>query len=241
MDVNLKMKNSEIAFLFDLDGCLLDTVPFFVKITDEGFKELGFNNVPQDILFRGLDNQDLDKSDKRYIFSLFEWIGREGGISDKNLIQEFMTKVGLKYLKMKEYGVNLFDGVPELLKNLKNKGFKIGLVTQSSLKDLPKKLGDTQGFFDSIMGRESTRKQKPHPKPVLMALEELNVLSENAFMIGDTLEDVLVGKNAGTKTVAVMSGIVRNEKDFEKLKPDIILKNVIEISDNLNEILSLIK
>jgi len=236
------MKNSDIAFLFDLDGCLLDTVPFFVKITDEGFKELGFPDVPKDILFKGLDNPDLDKSDTKYIYALFEWIGRNGGIADKNQVQEFMVKVGLKYLKMKEYGVKLFEGVPELLKNLKEKKFKIGLVTQSSLEDLPPKLGDTQELFDVIMGRESTRKQKPHPKPLFLALAELNIpYIKNAFMVGDMLEDVIAGKNAGINTIAVLSGIVRNKKDFDELKPDLIINNVVEINEKLDEILSIIK
>ncbi|MHA1786069.1 MAG: HAD family hydrolase [Candidatus Helarchaeota archaeon] len=236
----MAMKNSEIAFLFDLDGCLLDTVPFFVQIIHEGFQEMGINDVPKDILFKGLNNPDLDKSDRKYIYSLFEWIGREGGIKDKNKVQEFMVKVGLKYLKMKEYGVKLFDGVPNLLRELKNKGFKLGLVTQSSLKDLSPKLGDVEPLFDVIMGRESTRKQKPHPKPILMALEQLNILPEKAFMVGDMLEDVLGGKNAGTKTIAVLSGIIRDEKDFFELKPDIILNNVTEILENLDKILSLL-
>ena len=236
------MKNSDIAFLFDLDGCLLDTVPFFVKIIDETFKEFGLSDVPKDILFKGLDNPELDKSDKRYIYALFEWIGKNGGITDINKVQEFMANVGLKYLKMKEYGVRLFDGVPELLKNLKQKKYKIGLVTQSSIKDLPSKLGDNQGLFDVIMARESTRKQKPHPKPLFIALAELNIPNvKNAFIIGDMLEDIIAGKNAGINTIAVLSGIVRDKKDFEKLQPDLIINNVIEINEKLDELLSLIK
>ncbi len=236
------MKNSDIAFLFDLDGCLLNTVPFFVQITDEGFKELGFNNVPKDILFKGLDNPELDKSHKNYIYALFEWIGMAGGISDKNIIQEFMVKVGLKYLKMKEYGVKLFDGVSELLKSLKEKKFKLGLITQSSLEDLPSKLGETQELFDVIMGRESTRKQKPHPKPIFLALAELNIPNvRNAFMIGDMLEDVVGGYNSGVKTIGVLTGIIRDKKEFEKVNADMVLDKVTDISDKLDEILALIK
>ena len=236
------MKNSEIAFLFDLDGCLLDTVPFFVQITDEGFKEMGMNNVSKDILFDGLDNPELDKSDKKYIYTLFEWIGREGGISDKNQVQEFMVKVGLKYLKMKEYGVKLFDGVPELLKMLKEKKFKVGLVTQSSLKDLAPKIGDTQQLFDVIMGRESTRKQKPHPKPIFLALADLNIPHvNNAFMIGDMLEDVIGGNNAGVNSIGVLTGIIRDKKEFEKVNASMILDKVTDIKDKLDDILALIK
>jgi len=236
------MKNSEIAFLFDLDGCLLDTVPFFVQITDEGFKEMGYNDVSKDILFDGLDNPELDKSDKRYIYTLFEWIGRKGGISDKNQVQEFMVKVGLKYLKMKEYGVKLFDGVPELLKMLKEKKYKVGLVTQSSLKDLDPKIGNIKELFDIIMARESTRKQKPHPKPIFLALAKLNIPNvKNAFMIGDMLEDVKSGNNAGIHTIGVLTGIIRDKKEFEKENASIIFDKVTDISDKMDEILALIK
>ncbi|MHC1591436.1 MAG: HAD family hydrolase, partial [Candidatus Helarchaeales archaeon] len=111
------MTKDAVVFCFDLDGCLLNTVPFFIRITKEAFRELGIEDVDDDLLFRGLANPELDKTKRRYVDDLFKWIGREGGIKDKKTLNEFLVKVGMKYLKMTEpqYDVRLFDGVPEML------------------------------------------------------------------------------------------------------------------------------
>jgi len=240
---------SPIVFCFDLDGCLLDTVPFFVRITDESLKELGYDNVDKKILFRGLSNPELDKTKRRFIDDLFKWIGREGGIKDKGTLNKFLVSVAMKYLKMTEpqYDVRLFDGVPEFIRFLKKKGFRIAMVTTSSIHDLKKKIGDLYDVFDAFSTRETTRRQKPHPDPIYKALEQINekepqpIQPSRAIMIGDDVGDILCGKAAGTKTIGVLSGLTQDKKEFEKHGADLILNDVLEIRDHLDEILEWFK
>lgn len=236
-----------IVFCFDLDGCLLDTVPFFVRITDEGFKEMDIDNVDKNILFRGLANPELDKTKRRYIEDLFRWIAIEGGIKDKSTQNKYMINVAMKYLKMTDpqYDVKLFKGVPELITLLKEQGFRLAIVTTSSIHDMEKKIGSLQEKFDAFSTRETTRKQKPHPDPIYKALEQINskesepIQPSQSIMVGDDIGDILCGKAAGTKTIGVLTGMTRDRTDFEELNTDLILNSVVEIRDRLNEILML--
>jgi phosphoglycolate phosphatase-like HAD superfamily hydrolase len=50
--------------------------------------------------------------------------------------------------------------------------------------------------------------------------------------VGDSVADVKAGKNAGAKTVAVLSGIF-SHKELEREKPDLILENINQLPDFL--------
>ena len=102
-------------------------------------------------------------------------------------------------------------------------------------------------LFDAFSTRETTRKQKPHPDPIFKALEQINekngtdIKPSQAIMIGDDSGDILCGKNAGSKTMGVLTGFTRDRKEFEKLGADIILDGAAEIPKHLDEILTLFK
>ncbi|NVM03785.1 MAG: HAD family hydrolase [Candidatus Helarchaeota archaeon] len=228
----------EIAFLFDLDGTLLDAIPFFNQLVLESIEEMGIKldeEKKKNLLFNAI-NQTPDKSSKNFIFNLFFTIGELIGITEKSKIYKLQVKAGLRYLKgMTE--VDLIEGTPETLHFLNSKGYKIGLVTTSSQRDLAPKLGDLKELFDVICTREDTKKMKPHPEPILKAANDLNIIPNMCVMIGDTPDDILAGQNAKVGcTVGVLTGFSSLEI-FKEFKANLILKSVAEIPDNLSDIL----
>jgi phosphoglycolate phosphatase len=75
------------------------------------------------------------------------------------------------------------------------------LVTTRILHDL-----DIIGFFDSIVGGDTTAEKKPHPLPLQTCLEELGVEPEQAVMIGDSVADVGSARAVGMPIILVSDG-----------------------------------
>jgi phosphoglycolate phosphatase len=80
--------------------------------------------------------------------------------------------------------------------------------------------------FEILVGREDVTNPKPHAEPILKAIDFLSVSKDDCWMIGDTRMDLISAKNAGIKSVAVVS----EYEAVEELKKhtDIIKTNALE-------------
>jgi phosphoglycolate phosphatase len=68
-------------------------------------------------------------------------------------------------------------------------------------------------YFEVLIGREDVQNPKPHPEPILKAMELMSVTkSNNVWMIGDTCLDLLSAKAAGIRSVGVLSGYGTREE-----------------------------
>ena len=102
----------------------------------------------------------------------------------------------------------LFDGIAEVVKELKNRGYKIAVLSnkpqpstdkvyEKYLKNLP---------FDMIVGENPKFKCKPDPAGALYILEKFGVAPENAYIVGDGETDVLTALNAKTNGIFALWG-----------------------------------
>jgi pyrophosphatase PpaX len=128
--------------------------------------------------------------------------------------------------------ISVFEGVPELLAELKKRNYKIGLVTS--------RLGGTtwEGlrqynlaeYFDVVVSCDDTDKHKPDPAPVNIALERLGSRPENAMMLGDTMFDILCARNAGVKSVLVGWHVAMSPEDISGADgPDFIIEKAEDL------------
>jgi HAD superfamily hydrolase (TIGR01509 family) len=113
---------------------------------------------------------------------------------------------------------------------------KIGLIT---MRYVPKeKLNEELSrfnlakYFQCIVTAYDTRSPKPSPEALIKCAEQLNTEIVNCAVVGDSVADIRAGKNAGTKTVAVLSGIF-SRQELKKEKPDLILKSAKDLPDYL--------
>lgn len=105
--------------------------------------------------------------------------------------------------------VELFPDVPEVLKELKDNGKHLALITTSERRMVMpalEKYGITE-LFETIITDNDIEKseRKPHPKPLLMALERMGGTPDKAIMVGDRDKDIVAGSNAGTDSVLFYS------------------------------------
>ncbi len=143
--------------------------------------------------------------------------------------------------------IKLFPGMGELIKGLKEKGYKTGIVT-SRLKAPTYEGLEVFGItdlIDYVVTVEDTDKHKPDPEPARICLSKLGSKPEESIMVGDSYFDMGCGKNAGMQTVMVswsaakesgtesvaLKGVTPEERIA--FTPDYIIKSADELWDIL--------
>lgn len=104
--------------------------------------------------------------------------------------------------------VKPFAGVVETLQELHARGKMMAVASSRAHKSLDILLRDfgITNLFQCIIGADDVKNHKPDPEPVERILTALRVAPEEAVVVGDAPCDILMGRNAGVKTVAVSYG-----------------------------------
>jgi len=126
--------------------------------------------------------------------------------------------------------VRAYPGVKEGLQKLRRK-FRLAIATSWRMIEM-NKLFEATGIdpllFDEVVCHDHVANLKPHPEPVELIVKKLGVPAASCVMIGDTVSDVMCGKNAGAKTVAVTYG-TNSAEDLKRAKPDAIVNSWQEL------------
>ncbi len=116
--------------------------------------------------------------------------------------------------------VELFPDAPEVLRKLKQAGKHLALITTSERRMILPALEkyNILDLFETIVTDDDIEKaeRKPHPKPLLMALERMGGTPAQALMVGDRDKDILAGQNAGVDTALFCS--VEHQKHYSRAK-----------------------
>jgi phosphoglycolate phosphatase len=89
---------------------------------------------------------------------------------------------------------------------------------------------DIAHYFDAIVGGDTTPARKPDPGPVLEAMRQLSSVANETVMIGDSENDVIAGKRAGTYTCAVSYGF-RSAEELRVAEPDVLLERFDQLAE----------
>lgn len=137
------------------------------------------------------------------------------------------------YLSLWPIQTEFFEGVPEMLDDLKGK-YKLGIITNymdgSTCREVFEKLGYNE-IFDSLVVSKELGYVKPAQILFDTALEETGSKPENCVMVGDTYAaDVVGGNLAGMKTVLVD---IYNTQQAYYHDASAVIKNIMEFPDAL--------
>lgn len=207
------MKRKFEAALFDIDGTLLDTEEFVFQ----AFKHAVMTHKGREITRNDFSSVVGKPLEECYILL-------EPNYDPKKLAQTH------KQFQAENLHLSAaFANSVSVLRKLSKAGVKIGAVT-TRYSDTLKKTLDLAGiftFFDVIISGEDVTNFKPHPEPVLAALEKLVLSADQAVMIGDSDVDILAGREAGTKTIGVTYGF-HGEKIRES-NPDYLVDDIFDV------------
>ena len=126
--------------------------------------------------------------------------------------------------------VQEYEGVYETIQALKERNYKVGIVTTKMRKAVERGLikGRLASFFDVVVTLDDVNKPKPDPEPIELALKLIGSTAEETIMVGDNSHDILGGKNAGTKTAGV-AWALRGRDYLEQFGPDYMLDNMRDL------------
>ncbi|HHT03725.1 MAG TPA: HAD family phosphatase [Bacteroidales bacterium] len=181
------MKN--IAYLFDLDGVVIDTEKEYTRI----WTEIGDKHIPHIKNFAiQIKGNRLDNIYENYFSHLSE--------KEWEDILVYIRDLGEKMT------YNYVDGAKEFLQELKKKNHLTALVTSSDnhkLEILFSKLPEIKSFFDVIISSNDNVKGKPEPDPYLLAAERLNIEPEKCIVFEDAIAGIESGLAARMYVIAV--------------------------------------
>lgn len=128
-----------------------------------------------------------------------------------------------------------YNGVIELLKELKHLGYKTAVVSNkqnSAVKSLCKKF--FTGLFDVEIGEKENIAKKPEPDEVNEVLKILNIDRTKSIYIGDSEVDIQTAQNSKMKSIIVDWGF-RDRKFLYEHGAKVIVSNPSEILDIINK------
>lgn len=129
-----------------------------------------------------------------------------------------------------------YDGAAEIIKHLSGAGYKIALVTSARKSEgLLSDLGILK-YFETIVGGNDTSEHKPHPEPVLLALDRLQIKPNEAVMVGDMAVDTLAARAAGLEhTIGILDGL-GTRASLEEAKTEYIIDSLKDIAATIKRI-----
>lgn len=210
------------AVLFDMDGTLLDTLEDLCDSTNHALAQMGYPLRGIEDIRRFIGN-GAEKQIRRAV--------PEGTSEGK--IMETLAAFRAYYQDHCQIKTKVYDGLLDVLSELKEKGVKMAVVSNkpdAAVKKLSREyFGDR---LDYAIGPSDGVRCKPYPDMAEEALKALGVEKKDAVFVGDSEVDVQTGLNAGLDVIAVSWGFRSREVVIEA--------GASKIADNASELEKLI-
>jgi HAD superfamily hydrolase (TIGR01509 family) len=213
-------KNRINSICFDIDGTLRDTDDQYQAKLQKLFSPL-----------------KLFISDEK-ISSLARWLVMAAE-TPGNILMSIPDILGFDDLLQKdrktrknpenEHPMKMVPGTIEAIHSLSGE-YKMAIVSarRKSKVDQFIRQNQLEYLFPVVISALSAKRNKPHPAPILIAAQKLEVHPENILMVGDTTFDILTAKRAGAQTVGVLSGF-GTPKELIRAGADLILDSVADL------------
>lgn len=203
------------SVIFDMDGTLLDTVRDLAEATNRVLERNGYMALPEkdfkhylgdgveNLMRRVLKSQPEDK--------------RPGDLDIESMLPNMIKAQKNEYASLWKMNTRPYDGILEMLTDLKRNGCKLGIVTNKphDFAQLMTNYYFGSDLFDIVIGQEPDRPVKPAPDSLYYAMDSLNVSKSGLLYVGDTNTDMFTAKNADVMSIGVLWGFRSREELLE--------------------------
>ena len=217
-------KNLKLA-LFDYDGTIVDSAIMIVEGAIAAFRMCGLPDPnPQKI---------RENIGKPLAIALDEYMPPGYNVTPEQISEAYRSW----YAEQGRLGLQnepLYTGVVDLLKELKADEWLIGIATNKSRIGLTNGLAkhDMSNFFDITLTTDENI-PKPNPAMAIKAMKDLGIQDKFCVIIGDTINDIGLGVNAGIISIGVTWGY--NNKDL------LLNAGATHLVDNASDLSKLMK
>lgn len=212
-------------FLFDLDGTLIDTHGLILQCYDHAMRshigQPGLRTIWEARIGLPLD-EILSATYAHY-----------GAAAPTVAEMDAVKQTYRAHMRENDDHVRPFMGIPEMLADLANLGYRLGVVTTKHQAMALRHLERTGllARFDrgAVIAGDMCTACKPAPEPFLAALRAMDGNAGEAAMVGDSRQDILGAKAAGVMAVGALWGsdnradLLASEPDLVAEKPDDLL------------------
>ncbi|MCF6244437.1 MAG: HAD family hydrolase [Sulfurovum sp.] len=200
---------SQKLIIFDMDGTLVNSSVTIANAINHVRNNLNLPTMEQEHILRLINDHTINPAQVFYGSEVFE---------PKH--EKWFTQY---YTKNHENELELYDGIKELLQELKDKNHKLALATNAYRGSTIESLShlNIHDYFDAIACYDDVENGKPHPDMLLKLLEELKHSNQNSLFIGDGPRDEEASKRAEIPYIMVDWGFTEHTdavKSVERLK-----------------------
>lgn len=214
MDSGELVPTSIRILVFDWDGTLLNSREATLRAYQIIFQEAG---IP-------LREEDVFKFYSPNWYKTYEALG---------LPERLYSWADSRWLEVyRDQPRSFMDNAPQVLKSLKGAGYTLALLTAANRDRLEEELQSFKlgQFFCKVVCMEDFRTRKPDPFPLLSLMRELGTDPSQTAYIGDSPEDIEMGKKAGVLTIAVKGPYVP-ERILLASGPSLFVQNLKELAE----------
>lgn len=196
------MRHQSELIVFDWDGTLVDSVSHIVACMQGAARDAGLPEpsgaAARDVIGLGLDDA---------LSQLFP------GERDPEALALMIRAYRERYFASDEAAVAPFEGVGDLLEQLRRAGLRLAVATGKSPEGLERAFAQTGlgGFFETVRCAD-WRLAKPHPAMLEEILDETRVAAGAALMVGDSVHDLGMARAAAVAGIGVMTGAHDRER-----------------------------
>ena len=205
--------------LFDLDGTLIDSGEIILSSFRHATRTVLAREIPDEVLAASVGGSNIYEQMRAF---------------DEDRADE-LVRVYREHNEPLHDDLVAFEGIECILERFKDEGRQLGIVTAKRRKtvDLAFAILPLERFFDAVVTAEQTAHHKPHPEPVLTALERLGSTPEETAFVGDSPFDMGAGKAAGVFTVAVAWGKIHPVERLRETGADAVVHSPEQLLDVL--------
>ncbi|MEM7080173.1 MAG: phosphoglycolate phosphatase [Pseudomonadota bacterium] len=207
------------AYLFDLDGTLIDTAPDLNLALNHCLAQAGLPGV--------------DEAHTRH------WVGHGARVLIEQALHHHQIEHPIEplfeaflafYVENVAVQSRFYPTVEDTLKQLRECGAQLAVVTNKLAhfsERLLQELGARE-YFDTVIGGDTASAPKPDPAPIELCLQHLGVGVDDALFVGDSETDVRAAQAAGMRVVCLRDGY-NHGIDVSTLHPDAVIDRFAEL------------
>jgi pyrophosphatase PpaX len=202
--------------LFDLDGTLIDSGAMIVA---------SMRHAATTVLGREIPDEQLKAA-----------VGGPGLVAQMRALDEARVHELVQAYRLHNEPLHAelesCAGIEDALDVLRREGRRLGIVTakrHATIRLAFEVLPRLEDSFDVLVGADDTARHKPHPDPILLALERLDAAPAQAAYVGDSPFDIQAARAAGVAAVAVAWGGIHATERLAQERPDALVHSAEEL------------
>ena len=193
------------AIIFDMDGTLVDSSLTIINAINHVRSKLNLEPLESELILEKVNDPELNPAQYFYEAPAFT-PQHEAWFSNY-------------YTENHERELNLYPNILELLKSLKNKGFKMAIATNSYRNSTIESLSYLKilDYFESLACYDDVGRGKPAPDMLEKNLKDLKAIPQECLFIGDSERDMLASKSANIDYIMINWGFSDYEDAIHKV------------------------